>query len=201
MRSEKLLTRTGCALLVIDVQERLLAKIAGRERIVANTVRLIEAAKLLGIPLHAVEQYPHGLGPTVPELACRLPPPIQKLSFSAGQVPELTDQLVSSGIRVVVLAGIEAHVCVLQTAFDLQARGLAVFVAADATGSRKEADWRTAIERMARSGITIGSTESFIFEWIETAAIGNFKAISRLVVATDDELLGSTRGVAEGESE
>jgi len=188
-------------LLVIDVQERLLAKIGGRRRIVANMIRLIDSAKLLGVRVYAVEQYPRGLGPTVPELACRLPAPIQKLSFSAGRVRELTDEFASSGVRLAVLAGIEAHVCVLQTAFDLLARGLAVFVAADATGSRKESDWRTAIERMAGGGITIGSTESFIFEWMETAAIGQFKDISRLVVATDDELLGGVRGVSEGEGE
>ncbi len=198
MRSEKLLSRTGSALLVIDVQEKLLAKIADRQRIVANIVRLIEAAKLFRVPVHAVEQYRRGLGPTVAALACRLPAPIEKLSFSAGQVAALTDKFVDSGIRSALLAGIEAHVCVLQTAFDLAARGLNVFVAADATGSRKRPDWRTAIDRMARAGITVGSTESFIFEWMETAAIDEFKAVSRLVVAADEELLTP---VAEGEGE
>src|SRR5208283_4598452 len=128
------LTRAKAGLMVVDVQERLLPAIFEPQRVVQNTVRLIQGAAVLGVPIFATEQYRKGLGRTVPEVAAVIPAfaPLEKLAFSAcgaaGFIPALKDKKVSETI----LCGIEAHVCVSQTCLDLLDAGLRVFVVADA---------------------------------------------------------------------
>ncbi len=179
-RSPELMSRGNTALLVVDVQEKLLPFVAGGALIVWNIRRLLDAAKVLGLPEAATEQYPKGLGPTVPELAERLGPLPSKLAFSAGGCPEIFAGLRSRGIHNVLVAGIEAHVCIQQTVLDLLADGWRVFVAADAVGSRFEVDYQTALRRMDSAGATLTTTEAAVFEWCETAAAAEFKQISRL---------------------
>ena len=169
------------ALLVIDVQEKLLAVIADGARVVGNSVRLFRAAGLLEIPAWATEQYPKGLGPTVPELAGLVPQRCQKLMFSCCGVPELVEQLHGRKIRHVTLAGIEAHVCVGQTALDLLRLGFNVSIAADAVASRSRFDWEMALRRLECAGAVVTSTEAVLFEWLGTADHPQFKAISALV--------------------
>ena len=146
------MSRGNTALLVVDVQEKLLPAIDGGPRMVWNVRRLIDAAKLLGLPVVATEQYPKGLGPTAAELAQRLGPAPSKLAFSAGECGELFEDLRARGIRNILVCGIEAHVCVGQTVFDLLADGWRVFVAVDAVGSRFPIDYRTALDRMDSAG-------------------------------------------------
>ncbi len=133
---QRLTARHG-ALLVVDIQEKLLARMKYGPLIEANAVRLVKAAGLLGLPVFATEQYPQGLGPTVPALAELLPPRPSKRTFSACGAPELIEGLHGRGARHVTLAGIEAHVCVLQTALDLLGMGFTVQVVADAVGLAK----------------------------------------------------------------
>ncbi len=180
-RSAELMSRHDTALLVVDVQGKLVTLVPGYRRLVWNVRRLIDGAKLLGLPVAATEQYPQGLGPTVAELAERLPAIPAKRAFSCLECGEVFATFEQAGVTRVMLAGIEAHVCVQQTAFDLLSAGFRVYVAVDAVGSRHAVDRDTALGRMDASGITLTTTEAALFEWCETAAAPEFKALSRLV--------------------
>ena len=183
-RSHELVCRSECQLLIIDMQEKVLAPIPVRVQLVANCGKLIEAAKLFSVPVVITEQYPKGLGPTVSELRGRLSDITtpEKLRFSAvetlnwGMAAERSDDRFK-----VVVAGIEAHVCVLQTVLDLLICGYQVHIAADAIGSRGKLDWKLALKRMASSGAVITTTEAILFEWCETAGTAEFKQLSKLV--------------------
>lgn len=186
-RSPELMSRDDTALLVVDVQQRLLPSIQHGPRLVWNVRRLIDAARILGLDLAATEQYPQGLGATVPELAERLAASVgqsgipSKLAFSCGERGEIFRRWAGLGRPKVLLAGIETHVCVQQTALDLLGDGFRVYIAVDAVGSRFEVDYRTALRRMESAGATLTSTEAAIFEWCERAGTPEFKQISRLV--------------------
>jgi len=169
------------ALLVVDVQERLLPAIAGGRRVAFNVRRLIDGAEILGLPVAATEQYPQGLGPTIGELAGRLGSISSKVTFSCGGCGEIFRDLEGRGVQKLLVCGIEAHVCVQQTVLDLLAHGWRVYVAVDAVGSRFEVDYRTALNRMDSSGAVLTTTEAALFEWCETAGRPEFKEISRLV--------------------
>jgi len=183
-RSHELVCRSECQLLIIDMQEKVLAPIPVREQLVANCGKLIDAAKLFSVPVVITEQYPKGLGSTVSELGGRLSDIAipEKLRCSAvealnwGMAAERSDDRFK-----VVVAGIEAHVCVLQTVLDLLICGYQVHVAADAIGSRGKLDWKLALKRMASSGAVITTTEAILFEWCETAGTAEFKQLSKLV--------------------
>jgi len=179
-RSVELMARGDTALLVVDVQEKLVGAIAGGARVVWNVRRLVDGAKLLGLPVVATEQYPEGLGPTVTVLAERLGALPSKTSFSCGGCPGLFQGLRDRGVCKILICGIETHVCVAQTAMDLLADGWRVYVAVDAVGSRFELDHRVALERMDSSGAVLTTTEAALFEWCETAGSPEFKQISRL---------------------
>jgi isochorismate hydrolase len=180
-RSPVLLDRARSALLVVDFQEKLLPSIRHRTRIEWNIGRLIDGARLLGVATEATEQYPQGLGPTASSLRERLGTIPQKTMFSCRQCAEIFERWSDAGIDQVVLCGIEAHVCILQTALDLIAMGFDVYVAVDATGSRFELDEQVGLQRIALSGGTLATTESILFEWCETASAAEFKQISALV--------------------
>jgi nicotinamidase-related amidase len=169
------------ALLVIDVQEKLLPAIRDRDRLLANVAWLVRGAGILGVPVFATEQYPKGLGPTVPELAALIADRPSKTSFHALGAPGIAEGLESRGVRHVTLVGIEAHVCVAQSALELLKRGYAVQVPADAVGSRSPVDWEFALRRLERAGAVVSTTESVLFEWAEDAGHPRFKEISALV--------------------
>lgn len=190
MRSPELMSRNDTGLLVIDVQTKLMDKMAQREAVVANVARLIEGARILGILVQATEQYPKGIGPTVPELAERLPPRPEKLTFSCCGLPVVSEQFCARSVQKILLAGIETHVCVQQTALDLLAQGFRVYVAADAVASRKELDRELSLRRLERAGVVLTTTEAALFEWTERAGTPEFKQISRLVTTSDAEVIG-----------
>lgn len=182
VRSPELLVAARSQLLVIDMQERLTPVIANSKDVVRRCRQLITAAGIMSVPCLVTEQYPRGLGPTVAELADLLPSPLEKLRFSAAEVLLQQPGFEAQSARdQCLLIGIEAHVCVLQTALDLLAHGFRVSVVADATGSRRESDRGTALRRMADSGVTITSSESVLFEWCEVAGTREFKQISTLI--------------------
>jgi nicotinamidase-related amidase len=180
-RSSELMSRANTALLVIDVQEKLIPAIVSGVRVVWNIRRLIDVAALLGLPVAASEQYPQGLGPTVPELAARLADRPAKQCFSCRELAGLLADLRARQLDRLLLCGIETHVCVQQTALDLMADGWRVYIAVDAVGSRGDLDHQTALRRMESSGAVLTTTEAALFEWCETAAAPEFKQISRLV--------------------
>ena len=175
------LERTASVLCVVDVQERLVPAMADGAGAVARCRRLVEGARLLGVPMVATEQYRKGLGPTVSSLAERLPPPLEKLSFSCCG-GEGFAAAIPPAARQVVLCGLETHVCVAQTALDLLAEGYAVFLAVDAITSRHAVDRDVALRRLEASGAVPTTSEAILFEWCRTAAHPEFQAVRKLVL-------------------
>jgi nicotinamidase-related amidase len=177
MIQAQLLRAGDSSLVVIDIQERLVALMAARESVVRGTGILLQAAGSLGIPVTVTEQYPRGLGKTVAELAAKLPEnavKVEKTCFSASPVLVLDRPQV-------VLAGMEAHVCVLQTALELAASGREVFVAVDAVCSRTEVNRANALERMRSAGVVLTNVESVLFEWLRDSTHEQFRALSKLI--------------------
>ena len=177
------LTRARAGLVVVDIQERLLPAIFEKERVVENSVRLVQGAAILQVPIFATEQYRKGLGLTVPEVAAAIPgfAPMEKLAFSACGASGFVPALESKQVRDTVLCGIEAHVCVTQTCLDLLDKGLRVFVAADAVSSRTPENYRFGLERMSAAGALIVSTEMVLFELLGQAGTAEFKQVLTLV--------------------
>ena len=176
------LKRDRAVLAVIDVQEKLAAVMQDRKRLETNIERLIHGAAILGVPVLHTEQYPQGLGPTTPKLAAALTErPIQKMCFSGYACEEFGQWIHSLGRRQVLLAGIEAHVCVYQTALDLLQNDYEVHLVVDAVSSRTAANKQLAIERMREEGAKLTSTEMALFELTERAGTDEFRAISRLI--------------------
>jgi nicotinamidase-related amidase len=169
------------ALLLIDTQQRLLNVVHEGPRIIWNCRRLLDGANILSVRTAVTEQYPEKLGGTEPSLAERIAAPAHpKLAFSAGACGELFSLWRTEHVERVLLCGIETHVCVAQTAFDLLAAGYQVYVAADAVGTRARVDHEVALRRMESSGVVITTTEAALFEWCERAGTPEFKQISAL---------------------
>ncbi|QDT05942.1 putative isochorismatase [Rubripirellula lacrimiformis] len=181
VRSPHLLDAARSGLLVIDIQEKLVPAIPSADNVIRTTERLVQAAEILDIPAAATVQYPKGLGGLVQSLADQLPAPEEKLDFSAAVCRDALDRWCSQGRDQIVIAGIETHICVLQTALDLLAEGLRVFVVAEAVAARGGRDHDAAIDWMAGAGVTITTFESAVFQWCRTASHPQFKSISRLV--------------------
>jgi nicotinamidase-related amidase len=172
------------ALLVVDMQEKLLAAMQHRESVISSVVRLIRGARAMAIPVWGSEQYPRGLGPTVAPIAELIAERPTKLTFQCCAVPQLLEQLYGRHIRHVTIVGAEAHVCVCQTAIELLDLGFRVQVPADAVTSRHRFDWEFALRRLEHAGAVVSTTEAVLFEWLETADRPQFKVISQLVKAT-----------------
>ncbi|HSW44123.1 MAG TPA: hydrolase [Phycisphaerae bacterium] len=169
-------------LLVVDVQEKLLPAIHEADSVVEYARRMIEAAKVLSVPILAAEQYPQGLGPTCATLREAFAPvkPVEKTLFS-GCVAGITEGLKELGRPNVIVVGIEAHVCVQQTVLDLLRLGYTPFVCADAVGSRRPLDRDTAVARMRQGGAVVTTTESATFELLGEACTDAFKKILKIV--------------------
>ena len=184
LRSPELLHRASSRLLIVDVQEKLVATLpeANRERLIAGCQFLAEGAKLLGIPTSITEQYPQGLGPTaaaLQEFDANRP---AKKRFSCLECLNWPSAAEAIDDRFqIVVAGMETHVCVLQTVLDLLSSGYQVYVVVDAIASRREIDQQIALQRLAASGAILTTAEGVLFEWAETAEAAEFKQLSSLV--------------------
>jgi nicotinamidase-related amidase len=177
----QLLDRGSAALLVIDVQERINGVMADQGHL-PRLVVLVDACRLLGLPVIVTEQYPKGLGDTVAELAGRLEQkPVVKDTFSCVREDAGRAAIVAGNRRQVIVTGIEAHVCVLQTVIDLLADGFEVHVPHDAVNSRRPDDKVWALHRMMAAGATVTSTESALFELLERCATDDFRAVSKMI--------------------
>ena len=177
------LARAQVGLLVVDIQERLLPAIFEKDRVVQNALRLLKGAAILKIPVFVTEQYPKGLGATVPEVATAIEgfAPMEKLAFSACGAPGFLESLKARKLSDLVLCGIEAHVCMAQSCLDLLDQGFRVFIAADAVSSRSAENHRFGLDRMRDAGAVIASTEMVLFELLEQAGTEEFKQILALV--------------------
>jgi nicotinamidase-related amidase len=171
---------SASTLVLVDLQAALMPAIDGGESVIARCKVLAEAARLLEIPVFGTEQNPEGLGATVAPIAPLLDRVFPKLSFDATADSELVPAM-GSARRSVVIAGCEAHVCLMQTALGLRRLGFAVSAAADAIGSRHAADRAVALDRLARAGVEIVTSEMAVFEWLARSDHPRFKEILALV--------------------
>jgi nicotinamidase-related amidase len=170
-------------LLIVDVQERLVPVMFDPRRVYHGCALLMRAAARLGVPVVISEQYPKGLGHTAGELLALAPAEavMEKLHFSCAHDPAILARLQGFDRPRVVLAGIESHICVLQSALGLKAAGFEPVVVADACASRAEINYQTAMARLAANGIEIVTVEMVIFEWLHRAGTPEFKELSALV--------------------
>ena len=180
-----MLTTDNTILLVVDIQARLLPSIHNYETLERKAAACITGCRLLDIPIIVLQQYTKGLGETVPALQAALGDfePVEKITFSACQNSEFMDKLAVSGRKNIIVTGIEAHICVQMTVLELLAAGCNVYVAADCTGSRKEADRLYAEQRMRQAGAVITTLESVLFELLVRADHPMRKEVTKLVVA------------------
>ncbi len=170
------------ALLIIDIQERLMPVIAEKETVFTNANILLKGAQILHLPVIVTEQYPKGLGKTCPEVALPDGQTVtEKVCFSCMLSDEVMEQLRAAGAKSVILAGAEAHICVLKTALDALEQGFDVHVVADAVSSRTLQNKQLGLERMRQSGAFIVSTEMILFQLLHQAGTDTFKQISKLI--------------------
>ena len=184
MRHPALLDRAKTALVVVDMQEAFRPMIPRFTELAARVALLIEGAQALNLPVLVTEQYPKGLGRTAVEILRRLDAdtePIEKLSFSACGVQDFDTRLREYHVEQVAICGIEAHICVSQTAHDLLALGYQVHVIRDALGTRLERNLEIAIEKLTASGANISSVEMALFELCGGAGTSEFKKIQGLI--------------------
>jgi nicotinamidase-related amidase len=179
-----LIERDKAQLLVIDMQERLMPAMHEAERAIERAAILMQIASRLDIPMTVTEQYPQGLGPTVPQLLKLVPSPelvFAKTLFSAVAHPPVAARLAEVRRPQVVVAGVEAHVCVAQTATMLRDKGHDVFLVADAVSSRRSDSVELALERLRQQGVWVVNVEQMLFECLGEAGTPEFRELSKLI--------------------
>jgi nicotinamidase-related amidase len=184
VRHPRLLDRDAAVLVVVDVQQAYRSALFEYERLARAVAVIVQGAAVLGLPVVATEQYPKGLGHTVPEVAEHLPSGvarIEKLSLSCCGAPAFLSTLTRLRRRQVILVGIEAHACVNQTAHDLLAAGYHVHVPHDATSARRAEDYAIGWEKMLGAGVVPATVESALLELLRTAEAPEFKTVQRLI--------------------
>ncbi len=182
-RNPIILKKETTALLIIDVQERILPVIRNYETVLENTVKLIKSFKAMQLPIYFTEQYPKGLGPTSQKILDELSgyTAYQKMSFSCSGAENLFEEFHKKRLTQIVVCGVESHVCVQQTVLDLISNDYQVNLAADAVSSRKEIDYKIALDRMRTLGAEVTTTESILFELLEVCGTPEFKDVSKIV--------------------
>lgn len=179
----RLLDREKVALVVVDLQEKLLPAISEWERVLKNSLLLMKAAELLDVPLLLTTQYKKGLGDVVPEVAAAAPgkAPLDKLSFGCFGDERFLAQLKALGREQLLVTGIESHICVTQTVLGALEQGYQVHVASDATGSRTDANWKVGLGRMERAGALLSSAEMALYELLRRSDAAAFKELLPLL--------------------
>jgi nicotinamidase-related amidase len=179
-----LLKASDSQLLIVDIQEKFRPVVEGIEGVIVKSQILLRSAQRLQIPVNISEQYPKALGATLPELRQWLPADqvyFSKLCFSAMGCEPLDIAVKSLGRNQVVIAGVETQVCILQTGMELMDKGYAVYVVADAVGSRQNSERDLALNRLEKRGANLVSTEMVVFEWLRLAGTAEFKELQALV--------------------
>lgn len=182
-RNPIILKKETTALLIIDIQERILPVIRNIESVIENNLKLIRGFKVMQLPIYFTEQYPKGLGPTSSKILDELTgyTAYQKMTFSCSGAENLFEEFHKKKLTQIVVCGVESHVCVQQTVLDLIANDFQVDLAADAVSSRKETDYKIALDRMRTLGAEITTTESILFELLEVCGTTVFKEVSKIV--------------------
>ncbi len=178
-----LIEPNNSCLIVIDMQERLVPAMQAPAKTIKNAATLMRAANLLSVPVLLTEQYPKGLGRTVPELLrwAGDAPVLEKLHFSCMKDLRFAEHFKSLARRQAIIAGMEAHICVLQTGMDLMQQGFEIFIVTDATSSRTPESEKACLDRLSAAGAGIVTTEMVVFEWLGKAATAEFKELLPLM--------------------
>ena len=178
-----MLDKDNVILLVIDVQEKLFRVMAEKETLAANLLKLVRGCRIMGVPVMVTEQNPTGIGPTLPDLKAALTgsPIFAKHAFSCCAEDEFMQMLRSFGRRQVIIAGLEAHICVHQTAAGLLQLGYNVHMATDCVSSRSPENKNLALRRLEQDGAKLTGVEMALFEMLKTSACSEFEAISTLI--------------------
>jgi nicotinamidase-related amidase len=176
-----LLKKDTSQLLLIDIQEKLFTLQSQKEIVLKGSQFLIEVSHILSVPILLSEQYPKGLGKTIPEILSYGFKPYEKNCFSCAEDISILKEVQKLNRPQIILAGMEAHICVLQTAFGLNEAGFSVFVVEDAISSRSTDDKRIALERMRANGIQIVTSEMVCYEWLYQSGTAGFKQINELI--------------------
>lgn len=173
----------NAVLVVIDIQDRLFRVMHDKEKLLQNVLKLVKGVQVLDIPVVLTEQYPAGLGPTLPEISRLLPDiqPIEKYCFSCCDEERFRQTLESSKRKQVLIAGIEAHICVYQTAMALLDSGYEVHVVVDCVASREAASKEVSLTKMSNAGVSLTTTEMALFELLKVGKGEKFKRISKIV--------------------
>jgi nicotinamidase-related amidase len=167
------------ALVLVDIQERLMPVIRQGDEVVKEAIRLAHIARILAVPVFGTEQNPRHLGPNLSDVKILCSRTLVKNTFDACGAGLV--EMLPTGTGSVVLAGCESHVCVLQTAFGLLERGIGVTVARNAVGSRKNTDLEAAMERLDRAGVQLATVEMIAFEWLRSCDHASFREVLKVI--------------------
>ncbi len=183
MRHPDILTRKGAVLLIVDVQEKLVAVMEEKSKIIKNIKKLISLFHILNLPILVTEQYPKGIGRLILPLKEAIVEyhPIEKVTFSCFGEESFIGELDKRKAKNLVITGIETHICILQTALDALSRGYKVHLPNDAVCSRQKSNWKVGMEKMRKAGVIITSTETVIFELLEKADTPEFRTILKVI--------------------
>lgn len=176
--------RDNTAVLIVDYQTKLIPAIGHKEELIKRSRILLEGLKLLGIPMIISEQYPKGLGPTVPEIRETVGDEVKalpKTTFSCWNDEGLREAINTTGCSNILVCGTETHICVLQSAIDMKMAGKDVLIVEDCVGSRFDNDKAVGLKRAEQEGIRLSTTETVLFELLQAAGSAEFKAISKLI--------------------
>jgi nicotinamidase-related amidase len=176
-----LLNKNNSLMILVDVQEKLIPAVLNSERFIDRCEWILKLATKMDVPVLVSEQYPKGLGRTVQQLCPYLDQKnrIEKLHFSCMQEPHYVQRLQEYNKKQLIIFGIEAHVCVLQTAIEMQEAGFDVYVVVDAVSSRNEQDLKYGLKRMKQAGIHLITAEMVLFEWLRQSGTSDFKVLSK----------------------
>ena len=179
----KLLERDDSGLLIIDVQEKLMDVMGQDRRVIDNIIRLLQLARIFDLPTILTEHYPKWLGPTLPALVDALPSydPIHKMHFNCCDADGFKERLDAVGVKNIIVAGVESHICIFQTCVSLLERGYNVHVPQDAVDSRTEENWRVGLRLMERAGALITATETVIYQILKKAGTKEFKKMLKIM--------------------
>lgn len=177
-----MLDTNNSILVIIDIQEKLVKAASNGEKTIINTSKISQAAQILSIPVIITEQYPKGLGATVESITGNDAFIMEKSSFSAFKEPEFEQKIKSLNRKQVILCGIEAHICVLQTAIDLYKNGYEVYVLKDCVSSRSEEEQNSGLELLKQYGIKVITVEIALFQWLKSSKHPQFKDIQKLII-------------------
>lgn len=177
------LNKEDAVLLIVDIQERLAAIMKEKDKVVKNCLHLIELAKMQEIPVVVTEQYPKGLGRTVPDLQSAIPAyqPIEKTAFNCCGEPAFVTEIKKLGKKQIIVTGMETHICVLQTTIGLLQEGFTAHAVQDAMCSRTKENWKTGMAFMRDAGAVVTCTETVLFQLLQVAGTEEFKKISQRI--------------------